>query len=349
MKTNVLIIQKTIPSYRIPIFNHLGEIYNLSVVYSEGSVPQNVSFKPLYVPTFYVHLHFHKKNLYLLARKYDVVICTSETSFFYVRMLGLLPRNFKLIYWGIGVAAGYNTPFDSSEKVAKVIIKQARHADAMLFYSDYPVIKYSKCGILPQKMFVANNTVQLSSTRYEEDKDCLLFIGSMYKQKGLGQLLSAYKEASLEGSNIPPLVLIGDGTEKEELENFVNENHLSSKITFTGRITDEDVLNKFFAKALLCISPNQAGLSVLKSMGYGVPFVTRKEAITGGEIFNIHDGVDGIIYNEQEDLKQIIIHCLENKNKYVEMGKAARTFYESYRTPSVMVQGFVDAINYVTQ
>ena len=345
--TKVLIIQRAIPEYRVPIFNMLGEFFDLTVLYSEGLTPSATTYTPLRVPTINLRWKFHKRNIYLIARKYDVVICTSETAFFYVRLLGIMPRNFKLIYWGIGVAAGYNTPFDSSKEVERVIIRQAQQADAMLFYSDYPVKKYSERGVPTEKMFVANNTIQLSPVRYDENKEYLLFIGSMYKQKGLDQLISAYKEASLVNSCLPQLLLIGDGAEKEELEANVRDNHLETKIRFIGRIVDEEILNKYFSKAILCISPNQAGLSVLKSMGYGVPFVTRKDAITGGEIFNIHDGVDGILYESQDDLKQILIHCMDNKEKYVHMGENARIYYDTSRKPSVMVQGFVDAINYV--
>jgi len=88
-------------------------------------------------------------------------------------------------------------------------------------------------------------------------------------------------------------------------------------------------------------------LSVLASMGYGTPFITKKDAITGGEIFNIKNGVNGIIYSNDKDLVDILKDISTNPSKYEMMGKRAREHYLNYRKPEQMVQAFIDACNYV--
>jgi len=85
-------------------------------------------------------------------------------------------------------------------------------------------------------------------------------------------------------------------------------------------------ISKLFTKSLLCISPNQAGLSVLKSMGYGVPFVARENAITGGERLNIINNSNGILYNSQAELVDIISNSFLNKQEYIEMGRNAKEY-----------------------
>lgn len=184
----------------------------------------------------------------------------------------------------------------------------------MVFYADYPVKKYSKMGIKPEKLFVANNTVQVLPCESKE-KDSLLFIGSLYKQKKIDVLLNAYLGAYYKNMNIPKLIIIGEGAEKPVILDWIKKNNLENKILLAGGIYDDEILADYFASAIICISPDQAGLSVLKSMGYGVPYITHKDAITGGEIFNIHSGIDGLLMNDFGELESLILECTEDKEK----------------------------------
>ena len=56
---------------------------------------------------------------------------------------------------------------------------------------------------------------------------------------------------------------------------------------------------KFYNRAIMSISLNQAGLSVLNSFAHGVPFVTMNNAASGGEKFNIVNNYNGIFLNKK--------------------------------------------------
>ena len=103
-------------------------------------------------------------------------------------------------------------------------------------------------------------------------------------------------------------------------------------------------LEKIFNITTACISPNQAGLSVLKSMGNRTIFITKKSAITGGEIFNIENNVNGLLYEKDEDLIDILIWLLDNPQKNMEMNINAYKFYHEYRTPKMMSNSICQAI-----
>ena len=90
-------------------------------------------------------------------------------------------------------------------------------------------------------------------------------------------------------------------------------------------------------------------MTVLESMGYGVPFVSSKNAITGGELLNVHNGIDGVVMESENDLIEVVRDIANNPDKYIAMGKLAKEFYDSNRTPKHMAQGFWDAIQYVTK
>src|SRR5690606_15767667 len=156
-------------------------------------------------------------------------------------------------------------------------------------------------------LFVANNTVSIYyDSNKEYVKNSFLFVGSLYRSKGIRYLLEAYKDAYMLDTKLPILNIIGEGDELEYINEYIDENGLQNNIFIRGAIYDDFILHDYFRSAYVTISPNQAGLSVLSSLGHGVPFVTYKKSITGGERFNIINGYNGFIYNDHSELKNIL-------------------------------------------
>ena len=145
------------------------------------------------------------------------------------------------------------------------------------------------------------------------------------------------------------LRIIGSGPDSDAIEAWVDENKMRNHIQMAGAIYDIDKKAQFFARAYACISPQQAGISVLESMGYCVPFVTSKNAITGGEIFNIHNGIDGIVMEDPIQLLDVIKDIAQNRLKYIEMGRKAQSFYNNNRTPQHMADGLWKAVLYAME
>lgn len=346
----VLIIQETITEYRVPIFNLLAKHVDLTVAFSKGEVLSKTEFNTLKLSLYKIPKigRYYKENIKKIANDYDVIIGPLDTSLKSIYRLANSNEKYKFIYWGIGVSAGYNARFDENKKNDANFIDAINKADATIFYSDYPIEKYGQLGIDINKLFVANNTVHVLQSKFEvHERSSLLFIGTLYKQKRIDLLLDNYKRAYSINSNIPNLIIIGDGDERTNIEKWIIDAGLKHKIKMVGAVYEENKLKDYFNKAIVCISPDQAGLSVLKSMGYGVPFITSRNAITGGEIFNIHNGKDGIIINNYDDICNIIIDISENLQKYLSMGFEAQKYYNCFRKPSDMVEGFLNAINYV--
>lgn len=223
-----------------------------------------------------------------------------------------------------------------------------KRADAIIFYSTYPVQKYVKNGFRKETLFVAHNTIQVNfKPDMTTEKDLILFVGTLYREKGIFELLFAYSEAYRETGDLPSLVIIGGGEESVNIKNWISQNKLDNKIKLQGAVYDNESLRLFYSRAIACISPNQAGLSVLQSMGSGVPFITRYDSLTGGERFNILNNETGIIYNHKKELVNILCNMNKNKDLFIKMGIQARKFYDSFRRPDQMVQGFLDAIGFV--
>lgn len=349
MKPNVLLIQQVIPAYRLPIFNLLAEEFNLTVAYESGSEPKDAAFSTKRVATFRLPRvgKVYRGGLRRLTAGYDVVINSYDTPAYAVKRLGRLKKKrFGLVHWGIGVSASYSSRYDAPDADRSFYESILRESDACLFYSDYPEKKYASQGWPAQKLFVAPNTVLVERDETPKKKDTLLFLGSLYPQKGFDELLTQYELALRENENVPKLVLIGDGSERPRIEAWVRERGLEEKVLLTGAIFDDALLGRYFAAAIACVSPNQAGLTVLKSMGCGVPYITRRDAITGGELFNISSGENGVLYDRPEELKDIILDLTEHPETYMLYGNNARAYYEANRRPEQMAQGFFRAAAY---
>lgn len=351
MKPKVIIIYNQIFHYRVPIWNILAQSCDLTVAYSIGELPKesNIQFKTMYLPCISIgkRIKIHKNNIRKLTKDYDVVIAYGDIAWL---KLSTLPwfNTTKIIFWTIGVSASYDKEFDKDCRWDRIRHFFYNKADALVFYTDYPIKKYAEMGVSKEKMFVAPNSVCVYNDFDVEtiEKQYILFIGTLYKQKGLDNLLESYK-CLKKLESLPPLKIIGTGPDQQYIEDYIKENGLSKHITLCGAIYDNKIKAEYFKYAIACISPKQAGLSVLESMGYGVPFVTTKNAKTGGEIFNIHNGEDGIVLEDASDLTSTIKDIALNPIKYITMGRNAREYYKRNRTPEHMANGLKSAISYV--
>lgn len=352
-KPTVLILYNYLFHYRVPIWNILAEKYDLKVIYSyraKEEVIQQCNFETEYIPVkAFSKLLYHKKNISKIVKDYDVVLSDGQVTFLDYSMLALRHRNYKLIYWCIGAPASYGRHYGEASK-GYYLVNDFFHkkADAMVFYSDVPVDLHVKRGYRPESLFVANNTVQVEKIDVDwAGKENLLFIGTLYMEKGLQQLLESYKEAYHQNPKLLPLTIVGGGNQFNIVKDWVMNNNLSEKIRLTGPIYDQAEKARIFSKSIACISPLQAGLSVLESMGYGVPFITSSDSITGGEAFNITDKDTGLRMDDISELSNVISDISNNPQKYVEMGKKAYSHYWSCRRPEDMAKGLSDAIEYV--
>ncbi len=288
-KKKILILYNNLFHYRIALFKLLAEKCDLTVAYSIGpGLTEKVNFKIIKLPIIrYKRLVLHRNNIYKFCQQFDVVIAYGDIAWLKLSTLPFYKRRtFKVIFWTIGVSASYEKRYDAHSGWNGLRDFFYRHADALIFYSDYPIKRYVKRGFDAKKIFVAPNTVEVSNSPNKTfDKDSILFIGTLYRQKGIYDLLENYKLAHCINADILPLNIVGGGPEYANIQNWVQKNLLGQKVFVHGPILDIQKKAVFFYKAVACISPIQAGLSVLESLGYGVPFITMHDALTGGERF----------------------------------------------------------------
>lgn len=346
--SRVLLLTNKIPHYRLPLYEMLGMHCQLTIAHT-GTRAKGSSFSEILLtekkigPFFYFKGDLHKD-------KFDIIIIYLNIRLINLYTLLWGSTKAKCILYGIGVSASYTKRYDRNKLVAfftKIVVKKA---DAAIFYDQYPVIKYSSKGVDPTKLFVAANTVVSGAQEIlsANKRDIFLFIGSLYKQKGIGQLLEAYKMGIDEGVQLPNLSIIGDGPDATFVKQWIEMNNLQHKILLLGQITAEIELEKYLKRAICCISPNQAGLSVQKAFSYGVPFMTSYYPISGGEFTSIIDQVTGFLYDGTSigllrKMEEVVNHPFIDS-----INTNCWEYYNRFRSRDVWLLGFKQAIKYVS-
>ena len=351
-KHKVLILQGEISTYRVATFNIIADYFDLTVGYYEKDKSvEECRFKKVKLDSYKLGPFICIKSLRRYCKQFNVVVFMDDLHALSYCLLPFGPRKYKIISWGFGLRASYTRLYDVNrrhtflDKVSRLVNESC---DAAIFYMEKSKEFWRGTSFDMGKVFVAPNTTAVAPIEIiPSQKSNLLFVGTLYEKKGIMSLLQAYQLAKKQADNIPMLHIVGDGADADKLKQYVADNGLSESVVFHGAIYDEKKLAIHFQNALLCISPHQAGLSVPKSMGYGVPFVTLRDAITGGEKYHITNGINGVFYEHDDDLVDIILNAASNPDKYVKLGMNAKAYYDKAATPKHMAQGAIDAINFV--
>lgn len=344
MKKKVLIIQNTIPHYRKSLYNLLSNDYRLTIAHSGIATVSrgNDQYKEVILPIMKIgSLIFQIGLLKEINKGYDVIISMCDFHWplnFYP--LIRFSKNSKFILWGSWLT---NKPL-----VDWLKIYFARKADANIFYCKKDKDSFLMSNVSESRLFVANNTLDVG-LRYRsylhESKFRILFVGTLDERKENDILIKAFYNIRNKISHNINLTIIGDGNTRKDLVNLVKQLNITERIYFEGKITDPKKLLKFYSESIVSVSYGQAGLSVLQSLGFGVPFITKMNAISGGEKHNIIDGFNGFFCDgSQFDLERTLLLLCNDLQKARCMGENAFGYYSDNCTIEIMASGFIKAI-----
>lgn len=341
-RLNILIIQNKILHYRKALYNELSNYYDITVIHSgDKSLNNNDKYKEIILDKKDILLFKRQKDLENYISEFDVIVGMFDPLWLDILKTYIICKklNKPFIWWGIGI--GRN-------KILNMIrIILARYSDGLLLYSKKTEDKFLKYNIKKEKIFIANNTFYIKDRvkcfSYKQ-KDILLFVGSLDKRKNNEILIQSFIDIQPYINKNIKLIFIGDGVEKEKLKLMAID---VKNIEFKGKITDLEILETYYKRAIVSISLGQAGLSVLQSMGYGVPFLTTRNAISGGEIYNIVHNTNGIILEDIKLLNETLIKLCNNIKQSRILGQEAYDYYTNNATIENMAAGFQKAINYI--
>ncbi len=174
----------------------------------------------------------------------------------------------------------------------------------------------------------------------------ICFTGRLQPVKRLPWLLQALNLAALRGKTIH-LVLVGDGSERQQLESLTTELGLTGLVHFLGAIYDESRLGLILSASDLAVVPSGAGLSVMHALAYGTPVLLHDKVEEHfPEWEAVKEGETGWMYryDDVSDCVEKLIDALFPSPKKPAMAAACRAMINNRYNSTTHAGLFVEAI-----
>lgn len=156
------------------------------------------------------------------------------------------------------------------------------------------------------------------------------YVGIIDKQDDLGQLVSAieYIVRKKKFNNFKMLI-IGDGTDKKNIENLVKRKGLEKYFIFHGAEYNREKLYKLLHSTEICVDPQlytnetrfMTAIKIMEYMAVGKPIIQYN---TGEGRYSAGESSVYIKNNSTTDFGDAIIGLLKDKKKREYMGKLGR-------------------------
>lgn len=176
----------------------------------------------------------------------------------------------------------------------------------------------------------ANLSKQASRQKLDlRDGFCVMTVARLEKVKGVDCLIKA--ASILKNGPVPIFLIIGDGSQRKNLERLVKQLGLQEKVRFLGEIENEKIPAYLAAADCFCLPSRQEGfgIAVLEAQASGVPVVASS---IGGIIDLIETEKTGIlvppgspeqiaraikrIQDEPELARQLVKNAQQSLGKY---------------------------------
>jgi glycosyltransferase involved in cell wall biosynthesis len=215
-------------------------------------------------------------------------------------------------------------------------------------------------GVQPEKMLVNRNCVD-NETLKNTYQNCLpkridrqkalnlasknfIFVGRLIDYKNILVFLEAFgiAQSKLEGNW--GVIILGDGEQKEDLQQFVKEKNIQY-ISFQKGVSWQQV-PEYLALSNVLVLPSYSepwGLVVNEAMACGLPVIVSEKC--GCAIDLVKNGSNGFIFspNNIEQLTTILLKFMNQEVDFKQMGQISEKIIQEYSPENVakeMYEGY---------
>ena len=254
--------------------------------------------------------YFGVKNIIKkILKENDTVLIDAHTF----KVEGYVAKKIKQKYGIFTTVTLHGTSFERNLKT-----KNGRKAIKDVFNAvDYAVCvsnKIQKCLIELniKNSVVIYNGINMKSKIQKKQKFSIISAGNMIKSKNFDITIKVVKDLSEIYKDIH-LTIVGEGAEREKLEELVKKLKLEDTVDFTGYLNNDDVLD-YMGKSeifLMPSSPEGFGIVYAEAMhNKCITIGTKNEGIDGFII----NGKNGFLVNtDEEEITNLIDKIYKNE------------------------------------
>lgn len=174
-----------------------------------------------------------------------------------------------------------------------------------------------------------------------------VFAGKLIPRKGLYELLQACALLKAQGYQNYTLLVVGDGEQRQELEAFVENHHLTQQVTWIGEVQYEHV-GSYFQHSDVFIFPTLEdvwGLVAVEAMMFGKPILCSQGA--GAAEMLVH-GQNGYVFDPQnsEELAGFMKQFIDNPDVIQKMGEQSKLIMADH-TPEKVSKFLAEVVEVV--
>ncbi len=357
--TRLVIVQRVLPLYRVPVFEGLAELElgEVHVVAGMPSANEGIrcasSLKRVTlhrVRNLVVHglagpITYQRGLLKILqSLNPDVAIfeANPRLASSWLALAQLRRRGKPVLGWGLGELPRHGSRIAVGVR-AFLATRFVRRFDGAVAYSSKAAKDFCRMGVPSDRVVVAHNSTDTSEAdmfwrrlagdrcwvpgwrsenRLASDLPVVIFVGRLNAGKNIENLINVAAELSSQMQ----LLIVGDGPQKAQLDTLARDR--AANAVFLGHRTGEALARAFLASDLFVL-PGAGGLALHQAMCYGLPVVATFGDGTEGDL--IQPGRNGALLPDADEktLENAVDGLLRDRAKLLSMGAASRQIIDS--------------------
>ncbi len=228
----------------------------------------------------------------------------------------------------------YLTLFYCDKTISELVVPTKKAYE--LFKQKYKVdrnVYIVPTGIDIEKFYIEKNPkLNIIEKRKElgikKDDFVILFVGRIGSEKNIDLLLTSMKSIISVSEKIK-LLIVGDGPDIEEYQNYVIKNNLEENVIFAGKVPWNQISSYYLISNCFTTASHTEtqGLTVIEAMAASLPVVAiDDESFTDTVI----DGLNGLIFRNKKEYKKCITKLYQDKELLKKLSSQARIQAETH-------------------